>query len=185
MKLIILMCRVSGVFAALSIHVMSIRRLGDTMSKKLADHRAQLCMLGLGEMQEPWPCGGWILQVFVRIMDKVKSRGITKGAFLGSQIRDGSGANLSNINVENSIDIQGETGQGVPRIVDPNLPSNIPVEGNIVGLGNPMDSSQFSTYDGSFSFDILNENDYLFPEELSQDFASQIPYFREFSMLGV
>lgn len=141
-------------------------------------------MLGLSEMQEPWPCGGWILRVFVRIMDKFKNRSTENAANAISRIRDDSAANLASLNMECSTEIQGQKGQAVHTLIDQNPEGNIQGVSNSVGLENQMDPGQFSLDDGSFTLDMLNEPDYFFPGDLGQDLASQIPYFREFSMLG-
>jgi len=163
---------------------MSIRRSSDEVSKKLADHRAQMCMLGLSEMQEPWPCGGWILRVFVRIMEKVKNRGTAKAAKSLSQKRDDSAANILNSNMESSIEIQDQTGQEVLMLVDSAHGGDSEMGSSGMGLEGQIDPGQFSMDDGSFMLNMVNEADYFFPGDLGQDFASQIPYFRDFSMLG-
>lgn len=183
-KLNFLLYSVAGVFAALSIHIMSIRRSSDEVSKKLADHRAQMCMLGLTEMQEPWPCGGWILRVFVRMMEKVKNQGTANAVRAISQKRDNSVANIQNSNMESSIEFQNQTGQEVLMPVDTAHGGDSEMGSSGMGLEGQIDSGQFSIDDGSFMLNMVNEADYFFPGDLGQDFSSQIPYFRDFSMLG-
>lgn len=53
---------------------MCIRRSEDALARRLAERRAESCMLGLSELEKFWPVGGWILQVFVHVMRKLSSR---------------------------------------------------------------------------------------------------------------
>ncbi|KAJ5114063.1 transcriptional regulator family: Fungal Specific TF [Penicillium angulare] len=42
------------------------------IGRELAENRARTCMLGLTSLQDSWPVSGWILRLFVYIMDKLK-----------------------------------------------------------------------------------------------------------------
>jgi hypothetical protein len=174
---------VAAVFAALSIHVMSIRRSTDGMPKKLAEHRAQMCMFGLGEIQEPWPCGGWILSVFVRMLEQIQNGGTAKAATtlpLGQHTA--STSNVLNPNMNNSMAAQRQTGQDVTMIDQAHAGK---MGSNSVGFDAQMNIGQFSIDDSAFMLDMLNEPNFSFPGDLEPDITPQIPYFGEFSMLGI
>lgn len=38
--------------------------------KKLAEHRARLCLLGLQELQKSWDLENWVLELFFRCLDE-------------------------------------------------------------------------------------------------------------------
>jgi hypothetical protein len=165
---------------------MRIRRSSDAVAKKIAEQRAQMCMLGLGEMQEPWPCGGWILSVFVRVLEKVQTRGKTKLPTSQPQREHAaSTANCSNQNTANYV-MPHQTGQDV-TMGEPPHSGELQVGSNGVGFDSPMVIGQFSMDDSAFMLDMLNEPDFSFPD-LGRDLTSQVsqvPYFRDFSMLGL
>lgn len=145
-----------------------------------------MCMLGLSEMQEPWPCAGWILRVFVRILEKVKNRGAGKDSRDISQKSDDSAVNLPNANVGNSTEVQDQAGQQVSMLVDPAHGGDLGIGGSGMGLDGLIGSGQFSINDGSFMLNMENDLDDFFPGDLGQDFASQIPYyFQDVSMLNI
>ncbi|KAI3113376.1 transcriptional regulator family: Fungal Specific TF [Penicillium roqueforti] len=63
---------IPALFNSLAIHVFTIctsRAIG----RELAENRARTCMLGLTSLQESWPVSGWILRLFVYIMERLKS----------------------------------------------------------------------------------------------------------------
>lgn len=55
-------------FAALCIHVISIRR-GKGVSRRIAENRAQACLLGIQEIQKYWRINNNVLDVFMRFVD--------------------------------------------------------------------------------------------------------------------
>jgi hypothetical protein len=46
----------------------------DSTQRQLAEHRARLCMLGLGKLQDQWPVAGWVLKLFDRLMEEMRSQ---------------------------------------------------------------------------------------------------------------
>ncbi|EHA26132.1 hypothetical protein ASPNIDRAFT_36438 [Aspergillus niger ATCC 1015] len=52
--------RITHIFSALCIHTIHFGRVGGT-SKKLAEHRAKLCLLGLKELQKLGDLENWVL----------------------------------------------------------------------------------------------------------------------------
>jgi len=63
-------------FAALTIHSIIIRR-ADPVRRQLAENRSRQCMLGLSELSKSWPVGGWILHLFVQLMERLTGRDFT------------------------------------------------------------------------------------------------------------
>lgn len=71
------------------IHTIHFGRITGT-ARKLAEHRAQLCLLGLKELQKSWDLENWVLDLFFRCLDDRTARDlrladgapapITKGA---------------------------------------------------------------------------------------------------------
>jgi hypothetical protein len=45
----------------------------DSIQRELAEHRARLCMLALGKFQDQWPVAGWVLKLFDRLMEEMRS----------------------------------------------------------------------------------------------------------------
>ncbi|OOF94208.1 hypothetical protein ASPCADRAFT_131769 [Aspergillus carbonarius ITEM 5010] len=63
---------IPALFNSLAMHVFSMctsRKYG----RDLAEIRAQVCMLGLTSLQESWPVSGWILKLFMDIMERLKN----------------------------------------------------------------------------------------------------------------
>jgi hypothetical protein len=46
-------------------------RRADPLRRKLAENSSRQCMLGLSELSKSWPVGGWILQLFVHLMERL------------------------------------------------------------------------------------------------------------------
>lgn len=61
--------RITSLFASLCIHTIDIRRSTGVI-KKLAEHRAQICLLGLKEIQKYWKINNTVLELFFRYLDE-------------------------------------------------------------------------------------------------------------------
>ncbi|KAJ4202221.1 hypothetical protein NW767_006183 [Fusarium falciforme] len=59
---------ITSLFAALCIHAISIRR-GVDVSRRIAEHRAQMCLLGLQEIQKYWRINNNVLDLFLQYLD--------------------------------------------------------------------------------------------------------------------
>ncbi|CAG9945864.1 unnamed protein product [Clonostachys rosea f. rosea IK726] len=59
---------ITSLFAALCIHVVSIRR-GTGVARRIAENRAQACLLGLQEIQKYWRINNNVLDVFMQFVD--------------------------------------------------------------------------------------------------------------------
>jgi hypothetical protein len=57
----------------LCIHTIHFGRVTGT-ARKLAEHRAKLCLLGLKELQKSWDLENWVLDLFFRSLDDRTAR---------------------------------------------------------------------------------------------------------------
>lgn len=64
---------ITNTFSALCIHTIQFGRTSGT-ARKLAEHRAQLCLLGLKELQKSWDLENWVLDLFFRCLDDRTAR---------------------------------------------------------------------------------------------------------------
>lgn len=65
--------RIPSLFNSLSMHVYTLCTSGP-VGRELAENRARICMLGLACLQESWPVSGWILKLFVDIIDRLRRK---------------------------------------------------------------------------------------------------------------
>ncbi|KAJ5494860.1 hypothetical protein N7463_010947 [Penicillium fimorum] len=64
---------ITHTFSALCIHTIHFGRATGT-ARKLAEHRAKLCLLGLKELQKSWDLENWVLDLFFRCLDDRTAR---------------------------------------------------------------------------------------------------------------
>ncbi|KAB8234160.1 Zn(II)2Cys6 transcription factor [Aspergillus alliaceus] len=64
---------ITHTFSTLCIHTIHCRRTSGT-ARKLAEHRAKLCLLGLQELQKTWDLENWVLDLFFRCLDDGTAR---------------------------------------------------------------------------------------------------------------
>lgn len=60
--------RITSLFAALCIHTISIKR-NEHVSRRIAESRAQMCLLGLQEIQKYWRINNNVLDLFLQYLD--------------------------------------------------------------------------------------------------------------------
>lgn len=60
--------RITSLFAALCIHAISIKR-GVDVTRRIAEHRAQMCLLALQEIQKYWRINNNLLDLFLQYLD--------------------------------------------------------------------------------------------------------------------
>ncbi|KAF6818045.1 acyl-CoA dehydrogenase [Colletotrichum musicola] len=61
--------RLTSLFGALCIHAIDIRS-ADGIGRRLAEHRAQMCLLGLKEIQKYWRINNNVLDLFLQYLDE-------------------------------------------------------------------------------------------------------------------
>lgn len=98
------MSRITSLFAALCIHAIGIRRnIG--MSQRIAEHRAQLCLLCLKEIQKYWRINNNVLDLFLQYLDSSIAKrlhgghpetmpGVASGTAKATTAKDSSGLDL-------------------------------------------------------------------------------------------
>jgi hypothetical protein len=60
---------ITSLFSALCIHTTHLRQ-SNGFNRKLAEQRAQVCILGLKELQKSWDVNNWVLQLFFQFLDE-------------------------------------------------------------------------------------------------------------------
>ncbi|KAL2203574.1 hypothetical protein CC79DRAFT_1294587 [Sarocladium strictum] len=60
--------RITSLFAALCIHTISIKR-NEQVARRIAESRAQMCLLGLQEIQKYWRINNNVLDLFLQYLD--------------------------------------------------------------------------------------------------------------------
>ncbi|KAJ5307100.1 hypothetical protein N7476_007756 [Penicillium atrosanguineum] len=71
---------ITHTFSALCIHTIHFSRVAST-ARKLAEHRAKLCLLGLKELQKSWDLENWVLDLFFRCLDDRIARNLRLADF--------------------------------------------------------------------------------------------------------
>lgn len=66
---------ITHTFSALCIHTIHFGRVSGT-ARRLAEHRAKLCLLGLKELQKSWDLENWVLDLFFRCLDDRTARNL-------------------------------------------------------------------------------------------------------------
>ncbi|OJJ99639.1 hypothetical protein ASPACDRAFT_43263 [Aspergillus aculeatus ATCC 16872] len=100
---------ITHVFSILCIHTLQFRRETGT-GRKLAEHRARLCLLGLQELQKSWDLENWVLELFFRCLDNSTARTLrlmdcSKPAAIATPGEDGvSGNNRGNVPLDMSLE---------------------------------------------------------------------------------
>ncbi|KFX91423.1 hypothetical protein V490_05907 [Pseudogymnoascus sp. VKM F-3557] len=61
------------IFGALTMHTIMISN-GSLMQRRLTNNRAQLCVLGLSQVRNSWPCSDWVYRLFVSLLEKLNAR---------------------------------------------------------------------------------------------------------------
>lgn len=60
---------ITSLFAALCIHAINLKT-ADGVSRRLAENRAQICLLGLKEVQKSWRINNTVLDLFLQYLDE-------------------------------------------------------------------------------------------------------------------
>lgn len=93
---------ITHAFSTLCIHTINCCRTTGT-TRKLAEHRARLCLLGLQELQKSWDLENWVLDLFFRCLDESTAHCLRSGDSPVPETgmgRSHGAANLSNGSIE-------------------------------------------------------------------------------------
>lgn len=69
---------ITSLFAALCIHAINLKT-ADGVGRRLAEHRAQICLLGLKEVQKFWRINNTVLDLFLQYLDESIARRLRGG----------------------------------------------------------------------------------------------------------
>lgn len=64
---------ITSLFAALCIHAINLKT-AEGVGRRLAEHRAQICLLGLKEVQKFWRINNTVLDLFLQYLDESIAR---------------------------------------------------------------------------------------------------------------
>lgn len=64
---------ITSLFAALCMHAINLKT-ADGVGRRLAEHRAQICLLGLKEVQKFWRINNTVLDLFLQYLDESIAR---------------------------------------------------------------------------------------------------------------
>lgn len=145
--------RITHVFSTLCIQTINCCRTTST-TKKLAEHRARLCLLGLQELQKSWDLENWVLELFFRCLDEG----------MACRLRgDPDGKNLAV--VENDEMDEDDTARELKESTAESLQQEF-----VQDIPNPQDISAPNDWYGLFNFtddytDVLGSSPY--PDSLN------------------
>lgn len=92
---------ITSLFAALCIHAINLKT-ADGVGRRLAEHRAQICLLGLKEVQKFWRINNTVLDLFLQYLDESIARRLRGGDDTGRDESAPSTADSTAISRERS-----------------------------------------------------------------------------------
>ncbi|KAH7159612.1 N-terminal binuclear Zn cluster-containing/DNA binding domain-containing protein [Dactylonectria estremocensis] len=103
---------ITSLFAALCIHVIGIKR-GVDVTRRIAEHRAQMCLLALQEIQKYWRINNNVLDLFLQYLDvSIANR------LHGTGQAEGTSHSMAILEPQTSGEGQEDDGQGTPAQED-------------------------------------------------------------------
>ncbi|KAK7422783.1 hypothetical protein QQX98_001343 [Neonectria punicea] len=93
---------ITSLFAALCIHAISIKR-GVDVTRRIAEHRAQMCLLALQEIQKYWRINNNVLDLFLQYLDVSIAKRLH-----GAGHSEGMLHNMGGLEAQETADGQGE-----------------------------------------------------------------------------
>ncbi|CAG8417005.1 unnamed protein product [Penicillium salamii] len=157
---------ITHTFSALCIHTIHFGRVTGT-ARKLAEHRAKLCLLGLKELQKSWDLENWVLDLFFRCLDDRTARDLR----LADVNMPSSTSQLHGDITDTLASTTGQPGQLSPQpienvLVTPQMPvNNSPAEEAAIN----MDWYELFNMEGDDVMGLagsLSNPDYLNPQNL-------------------
>ncbi|OWT43551.1 acyl-CoA dehydrogenase [Pochonia chlamydosporia 170] len=106
---------ITSLFAALCIHVISIRR-GMGVSRRIAEHRAQMCLLCLKEIQKYWRINNNVLDLFLQYLDRSIAERLHAAQTDGSGADAAAGSKRQDPFVGSNGDAAGDAARGDPML---------------------------------------------------------------------
>ncbi|CAI7642479.1 unnamed protein product [Penicillium crustosum] len=160
---------ITHTFSALCIHTIHFGRVTGT-ARKLAEHRAKLCLLGLKELQKSWDLENWVLDLFFRCLDDRTARDLR----LADPAMSSTSQTGDDRNIEEIPPASPASGPYRPR--SPNAGEDLLQTPNMVSHHNPgeeatinMDWYELFNVEGDDVMGLagsLSNPDYLNPQNL-------------------
>lgn len=92
---------ITSLFAALCIHAINLKT-ADGVGRRLAEHRAQICLLGLKEVQKFWRINNTVLDLFLQYLDESIAKRLRGEGDANRDDNLGTGSALTRISRETS-----------------------------------------------------------------------------------
>lgn len=150
----------TSLFNSLCIHTICLRRSKST-ARKLAEYRAQLCLLGLRELQKTWDITNWVLQLFLEFLDKSTAKRLEINADNEDQPQQHSAADTpgpaEGSPAALSIGHEGvlSPGYGLGRSNDLSMNQGLDFASQLFGSKEAEDFSMFQLQPDLFSGDMF------------------------------
>lgn len=150
------------------IHTIHFGRVTGT-ARKLAEHRAKLCLLGLKELQKSWDLENWVLDLFFRSLDDRTARDL--------RLSDAT-VPLSTVNTSGemkdlapAVPVSGQPSQLTPHPAEPVLATSqmVPTNDAAEEAAINMDWYELFNMEGDDVMGLagsLSNPDYLNPQNL-------------------
>jgi len=146
----------TSLFNSLCIHTICLRR-SQNATRKLAEYRAQLCLLGLRELQKTWDVTNWVLQLFLQFLDQSTARRLQPPEFEEVPAQQSAGGSASSPRTVVTSDLNFDYGAGnnVGRGDEMNVPQSLDYMADLFGTKEAQDFSMFQLQPDLFSGDIF------------------------------
>ncbi len=108
--------RITSLFSSLCIHTINLQRSAG-IARKLAEHRAQICLLGLKEIQKYWEVSNLVLELFFQYLDDSTAKKLRGGV-----AENASNSNSYDCNHEPTTSMKDLTALGFSANWSPSLP---------------------------------------------------------------
>jgi hypothetical protein len=152
----------TSLFNSLCIHTICLRR-SQNATRKLAEYRAQLCLLGLRELQKTWDVTNWVLQLFLQFLDQSTAKrlqlvGDTEDPpahqFAGGPASSPRTVGASDFNIDFGTS-PSASGYNVGRGEDASLLQSMDYMTDLFGTKEAQDFSMFQLQPDLFSGDVF------------------------------
>lgn len=155
-------CSTTSLFNSLCIHTICLRR-SQNATRKLAEYRAQLCLLGLRELQKTWDVTNWVLQLFLQFLDQSTAKRLQLVADTeDAPAQQSAGVSASSPRTVGTSDLNldfGTSSSGggynMGRGDDLSVPQGLDYMTDLFGTKEAQDFSMFQLQPDLFSGDVF------------------------------
>ncbi|KAG0649460.1 Cutinase transcription factor 1 alpha [Hyphodiscus hymeniophilus] len=158
----LILSRTTSLFNSLCIHTICLRR-SQNATRKLAEYRAQLCLLGLRELQKTWDVTNWVLQLFLQFLDQSTAKRLQlmgdNEDMPAQQPISASASSLRTMGtsvVDLDFAVRGNAaGYGLARGEDTSIPESLDYMADLFGTKEAQDFSMFQLQPDLFGGDLF------------------------------